>query len=107
MSNNGIIHWLPRILAILYAIFISIFAFDAPEILGIFTQLIPPAIILVALFLARKNDSFGSILFFFIGIIFTIFFNTLRDMTLFFVISFPLFLIAGLFAFKFFNHQSS
>jgi hypothetical protein len=106
MSNNGFIYWLPRILTILYAIFISVFSFEAPEIFGPFTQLIPPAIVLVALLLARKNDSFGSILFFFIGIVFTIFFNTLSDMALFFAISFPLFLIAGLFSFKFFSHQS-
>lgn len=71
MTTRTILHWTPRILGILYAAFISIFALDAwgtgagfwNELAGFLIHLLPTYLIIAALVVAWKNPRLGGILF--------------------------------------------
>ena len=103
--KNTILHWSPRILAILYALFISIFALDvfgeyhtvAATIFALMMHLIPTVIVGFMTAIAWKWELIGGILFIITGIGFTIFFHTYEDLITFFIISGPPLLIGILF----------
>lgn len=76
-NMNKIIYYLPRYLAILFIVFVSIFAFDVFEmggsswqkIGGFLIHLIPSFLLLIALFVAWKKELIGGILFIILGIL--------------------------------------
>lgn len=71
------IYYLPRSLAILFIVFVSIFAFDAFEIGGSFWQkaggflihLIPSYILIIATIVAWKKEFIGGIIFIILGVL--------------------------------------
>jgi hypothetical protein len=71
MNTQKIIHWLPRVLAILFIIFISLFALDVFEmeagfwqkIGGFLIHLIPSYILIIATIIAWKKEFIGGVLF--------------------------------------------
>jgi len=73
--NKKFLYWLPRILGILFAIFISVFALDAfgkgipfPEVVvGFLIHLIPTYIVIAILLIAWKWELVGGILFILVG----------------------------------------
>jgi len=99
---------LPRILAILYIAFISMFAFDVFEegyglfgtMLALFMHLIPSFILIACLAVAWKWPKIGGALFLALAIIFTLFFRTYRSLVNFSIVSLPLLIIGGLFIIK-------
>ena len=99
------LHWTPRVLTILFAIFISIFALDVfgggdgfwGTIVALFMHLIPTYILIILLLIAWKWEKVGGMLFIILGLIFTLFFNTYRHTLTFLLISGPVFLIGLLF----------
>lgn len=101
-----IIHWAPRIAAILLILFISLFSLDvfgmeaSPlELLGGFLiHNIPAIALLVLLILAWKRPAVGVVGFLLAGALFTFaFVRSLQDLPNLLVFVFPLLLIAGLF----------
>lgn len=70
-TKKRLLYWSPRILAILFAIFVSLFAFDVFEegrsfkeaMLALFMHLIPTYIIIIALILAWRWEWIGAVLF--------------------------------------------
>ena len=101
-----IIHWAPRIAAILLIFFISLFSLDvfgmeaSPlELLGGFLLHNIPAIALLALLIfAWKRPAVGVVGFLLAGALFTFaFVRSLQDLPNLLVFVFPLLLIAGLF----------
>lgn len=96
---------LPRILAILYIAFISLFALDVfgegygllETILALFMHLIPSFILIVGLIFAWRRPVGGGAIFVALGIIFTLWFRTYRRLDVFLIISLPLLVIGGLF----------
>lgn len=94
--------WFPRLLAILFAGFISIFALDALdahhtflEQLGhILVHMLPTIAVLAALWLAWYRRIIGGLVFMILGMVFTIHFGTWRETGLFLLFSMPLF-VAG------------
>lgn len=102
----GIIHWAPRVAAILIILFISLFSLDvfemeaSPlELLGGFLiHNIPSIAMLVLLALAWKRPAVGFMAFLAAGILFALFFvrdaGSLPNLVIF---VFPILLIAGLF----------
>ena len=70
-STKQIIFWLPRILGILFAIFLSIFALDvfsegysfAETILALLIHLIPTFVVVIALVIAWRWEKIGTVLF--------------------------------------------
>ena len=103
--SKSILYWIPRVLAVAYALFISIFALDAfsegipvaEAILGFLIHLTPTAILVVALAYAWKHPRNGGIAFIILGVIFTLYFNTYRNPVTLALISLPLFVIGVLF----------
>lgn len=104
-SNERILCWMPRILSILFAAFISIFALDVlgtgdsrgETILAFLIHLIPTALVLVALVIAWRWERMGAILFAALGSWYIIMAWGDMHWTAYFFISGPLFLIAALF----------
>ena len=101
--------WAPRVLAIVFIAFLSIFAFDVfgeygfPEILiALFMHLIPSILLVVALVIAWKQPFLGGICFSALGIATIICFRTYSDPIVFLIITLPILLVGGLFLFEYY-----
>lgn len=113
MDKNKIVYWSPRIISIIFILFISIFAFDVfgegygfPEVLvALFMHLIPSFILIGLTILAWKKPKIGGWFFISLGIGFTIFFNTYREIISFLIISGPVFLIGALYLIESYNKK--
>lgn len=94
-----IFYWLPRILAILFIVFISMFALDVfsePNWpLALFMHLIPSYLLITITIIAWKNEVLGGFLFLIAGFVLLIFthFEAL-------IIGIPAFVIGVLFLVK-------
>lgn len=97
--------WAARILAILYALFISIFALDvfqegysaSETILALAIHLVPTAVVLVCLAVAWKTVRAGGLLFLLLGAAFWVFFGREAEWINFLIIPGPLILVGALF----------
>jgi hypothetical protein len=110
-SLKQLLYWTPRVLGILYAAFISMFALDVfseacgfwPTTIALLMHLIPTAIILIVLAISWRWEWVGALLFTAVGLAYT--FKTLQHPHLapmiklnwILFIAGPLFLIGGLF----------
>ncbi len=91
--------WLPRILALLFAVELAVLALDAFEgtisfwqkLLGFLIHLIPAFSVTAFLLIAWKYRLVGGVLFLVLGMIFTIYFNSYKTAFGFIMISTPLF----------------
>ena len=98
------LYWLPRILALLFAFFISLFALDVfnenygigKTIIAFSVHLIPTYIILIFTIIAWRNEGIGAMLFTIIGLAYVFNFQE-QPFSTYVIISGPLFLIAILF----------
>ena len=98
-NTKRILFWAPRILCILFAIFLSIFALDVfsagydfgETILALLIHLIPTCIVVMALLIAWRWEGVGAILFAALALLY------LATGGKSWVISGPLFLIGVLF----------
>jgi hypothetical protein len=76
-----IIYWLPRVLAILFIIFMSVFALDAfsePQwFVPLLMHLIPSFILIILTVVAWKFEMVGGILFLVGGLVMSIFYHSL------------------------------
>ncbi len=97
--------WVPRVLAIVYILFIALLSFDVFSVDaslleksgGFLMENIPTLLLVVALILAWKKSTVGGTMFIVLSVIFTCFFRTYQRWDAFILISFPLLLIGGLF----------
>jgi len=104
-STTALRYWLPRIVAIIYTVFISIFALDAfskdysllENIIAFTIHLIPSFVLLVLTVIAWKWQTLGGILFILVSIIFTFFFKSYRHFWGFTLITIPILLLGFLF----------
>lgn len=102
--NKNWLFWTPRILAILFIIFLSLFSLDVFDgnygfwgtILGLFMHNIHSIILLIVLIVAWKHEIVGAICFFLAGIFYysTIIFNLIGEEFKWYMIFYPL-IIAG------------
>jgi hypothetical protein len=93
-----IITWTPRILAILYTVFITIFAFNESVIdLPWFVNIMPTIIFIVILSLTWRKPLGAAITFLILGFGFTLVFKTYNNWLIFLIISLPLILMGILF----------
>jgi hypothetical protein len=100
-----ILFWTPRVLGILIAIFISLFALDVfmegygfwETIVALLMHLIPTAIVLVILGIAWRWEKIGGILFILLGVLYITFFWDPDRLPAYLMISGPLFLAGILF----------
>lgn len=97
--------WFPRVLAIIYIIFIALLSLDVlnanataiQKIGGLIISNIPTILLLVALFLAWKKPATGGTVFLMLSILFSLFFRTYQRIDTFILISCPLLLVGVLF----------
>jgi len=93
-----VVTWTPRILAVLYIIFVSIFAFDESRFtLPWFVHLMPTLILTLIVIFTWRKPLTAAIIFFILGFGFTLIFKTYTNWLIFLVISLPLILIGILF----------
>jgi hypothetical protein len=75
--NKRILYWLPRILSVLFIIFISLFALDAfsePQwFLALFMHLIPSFILIILTAVTWKRELLGGCMFIVVGFLMLIF----------------------------------
>ena len=75
ITARVLLFWTPRVLAILFALFISLFALDAfavdkpflEQVAGFLIHLIPTAVVVAALVIAWKRSLIGGVIFLLIG----------------------------------------
>ncbi len=107
---NKFIYWTPRILSIIFILFLSIFSLDVFDsnpgfwqaVLGLLMHNIPSFILLIVLIISWKHEIVGGIVFILAGLLYTItlfmkpeFAWQMISWSL--IISGPAFLIGGLF----------
>lgn len=112
MSTTGskILYWTPRILVILFAVFISLFALDVfgegytigETIVALVMHLIPTAVILIVLAIAWRWEWVGGLLFIALGALNILLFRDQSSWPAFLMISGPLFLAGALFLLNWF-----
>ena len=103
MKGEKLLFWTPRVLGILFTVFVSIFALDVfgegygfwGTILALLMHLVPALIVLTALVIAWRWEAVGGILFIALGVWYLV--TTWGHFTWHLVISGPLFVIGALF----------
>lgn len=103
MGTNKLL-WIPRILTIVFILFISLFSLDVFEMDGSFLQKIggflihniPSFILIIILIVSWKRPFIGGVMFLAISVLFTFFFRTYNNIFSFILISIPLVIIGGL-----------
>lgn len=98
--------YIPNTLLIVFAIFLMLFSFDTfnepdlmlgEKILGFLMHSIPSALVILVWLIARKKPLIGAIICVIVYVLFTIFFNTYREVITFLLISFPILLTGVLY----------
>jgi hypothetical protein len=110
--KNKRLYWLPRVLAILYIAFLTLFALDVFDsstgffqiAIALFMHLIPNFVLIIALILAWRNEIFGWA-FIALGIIFAIFFLKNLNIYAFIFIILPILVIGALFLWNYYSKK--
>ncbi|MGE5397992.1 MAG: hypothetical protein ACM3MK_10715 [Chitinophagales bacterium] len=101
--GSAALTWIPRVLAMMFIIFISLFAFDTfsngeplvRSLIGFLIHLIPSFVLLIILVISWKRPIVGGCIFIFTGIALAIFWGTYKDLTRFLLLSLPV-LVTGI-----------
>ncbi|MEZ4518014.1 MAG: hypothetical protein R3C44_14735 [Chloroflexota bacterium] len=104
--SQTILKWTPRILAVLYAAFLSMFAMDVwgmdgtmiERLGGFLIHLTPVYVVVAALLVGWKWPLAGGVLFLLMAVIFTLFFDLTDSWQSLLLIGGPLVVIGALFA---------
>ena len=108
-KGNKWLYWIPRILAILFTVFISLFALDVfaegytfwQAIGAFFIHLVPVYILLIALAIAWRFELVGGIAFIILGLWYVIMTFNRAHYSAILLIPVPLFIIGILFLVNF------
>ena len=103
--TKHILFWLPRILGILFAIFLSLFAFDIfnegygvkETILALLIHLIPVFTVIAVLVLAWRRESIGALLFPALALVYPVLSQGRQHWSAYLVISGPLVVLGVLY----------
>ena len=104
--SKRLLYWVPRILTILFAVFVSVFAMDVFSehlpfwrlMLALLMHLIPTFVVLIALALAWRWEWIGAVAYFALGAFYIWSFAGRFPLLTYVVIAGPMFVIGGLFA---------
>lgn len=102
---DRILYWAPRILSVLFALFLSLFAFDVfvegvsiwEQLLAFLIHLVPVYVVVIVLLLAWKWEWVGAVLFIGLGLFYLVEVWGKLHWSAYVAISGPLFLIGVLF----------
>jgi hypothetical protein len=103
--SKRLLYWVPRILTILVAVFVSVFALDVFDehlpfwrlVLALLMHLIPTFVLLIGLALAWRWEWIGALAYFALGVLYIFSFAGRFPLLTCVVIAGPLFLIGALF----------
>ena len=104
-DQKKLLHWAPRILAIIGILFLSLFALDVfteydriGEIaVAFFIHLIPSYFLIAATLIAWRWKMTGGLLFLALSLVSVFFFRTYEHIITFMILSMPLFIVGWLF----------
>jgi len=107
-STKRVLFWTPRVLCILYAIFLSLFALDVfgegygfwEAVLALLIHLVPTYIVVIVLVVAWRWEWVGTILFSALAVFYVVWTWGRFPFVTYLVISGPLVLLAVLFLFN-------
>jgi hypothetical protein len=102
---KSILFWTPRVLTVLFAVFISIFALDVfgegygfwGTLFALMMHLIPTALVLLTLALAWRWEWIGTVTFNALGVLYIVTMWGRFPLSVYFTIAGPLFVIGALF----------
>jgi len=105
VQQNGLFTWMPRLLAIAFIAFLSLFALDVfgeyttiwETFVALFMHLLPNIILLLALLIAWRWQGIGGLIFLALGLGSVFFFRTYEEPISFMIVSAPALIIGGLF----------
>lgn len=111
--TTQLLHWAPRVLCILFTLFLSIFAFDVFQeghswymtLLAFFMHLLPAFLVLLLLVLAWRHEVLGGIGYIGLGVLYLVWAWGRFPWSVYVVISGPLFLIGCLYLADWFLHK--
>lgn len=100
-----LLHWTPRILAVVFALFLALFAMDVfgefesitETLIALFMHLIPTFLLLAATAIAWRWRIAGGAIFIALGVVSIGYFNTYRSPISFLLISMPAIIVGVLF----------
>ncbi|MFH1591701.1 MAG: hypothetical protein ABIC95_07310 [archaeon] len=93
---HAFFRWAPRILGILLALLLELFAFDTGSFVGFLMHSIPSAVIIISVLIGWRHPNVGGIVFVLLGVVTVFFYHTYRDPWLLAIISGPFFLIGAM-----------
>lgn len=104
-ARYRLLYWAPRVLGILIAIFVSLFALDVfmdgynflETVVALLMHLVPTYIVLIILFIAWRWERVGGFLFIALGVLYILLFWDPTEWPAYLMISGPLFLVGILF----------
>lgn len=110
---NKILYWTPRVLTIVFILFLGLFALDSFEgdqsmikkLGGFFIHLIPNFVLILILVVAWKHEWVGTLAFALVGIAYIIMFWGRFPVATYLIISGSLFMIAILFWLNWMNRK--
>jgi hypothetical protein len=105
MKMKKMLYWSPRVLAVLFIIFISMFALDVfgegygfPEVLvALFMHLVPTFLLTAATVVAWKREKLGGLIFILLGVFYISMTWGKFELLTYLTISGPSFIIGALF----------
>ena len=105
-SVKALIYWSPRVLGILFALFISIFAMDVfseerpflETLVALFMHLIPTFLVVIVLIAAWRREWIGAVIFIGLGLFYIVFAWGRFHISAYFAIAGPLIIMGIIFA---------
>ena len=105
MLLRKIIYWAPRVLVVLYALFISLFALDVfsegysitETIVALFMHMLPTLVVVFVLVIAWRWELIWGLMFILLAGAFLVFFGGRNDIEGYLIVAGPLFLVGVLF----------
>jgi hypothetical protein len=103
--KTGKLIWIPKVLAMIFIVFLSLLALDAfsgdapfiKKLAGFSVHLIPSFILVLTLLISWKKPLIGGSIFILLSMAFAFFFRTYRSVPAFLGITFPVALVGILF----------
>ncbi len=102
--TRNLLFWSPRVLTIIFALFLGLFALDVfdgsgfwPTVLALFIHLLPTVLILAFLIISWRWEWIGAIVYVALGILYIVMAYGQFPFSVFVTISGPLFLVGILF----------
>ncbi len=107
-STKRVLFWTPRVLCILFAVFVSVFALDVfgegyglwQTIGALLLHLIPTYIVVIALVIAWRWEWVGAVLFSALGVFYIVWFRGRFPLDTYLIMAGPLVLVGVLFLFN-------